>query len=310
MLDAALASLLADDPAVVPCDDLAAFWAVHRARIAARGATPIEAALLGGFAADRIGFAFAAGYQAALAAAFGGGAGELVSLCATEAAGAHPRAIEARLFEDGEGALRLQGRKRWSTMGTLAQALLVLAARGVDAQGRKALVLVRVSARAPGVRIAKLPDAPFAPEIPHAEVVLDGAPIEPSDVLPGDAWERYVKPFRTVEDAHVHAALLGHALALARRFASPRELVARLALLASATHGLAALAPSAPATHVALAGAIAEARGALAALEPTIVSLGGDVAARWTRDRPLLEVASKARALRLDRAFAALAGGA
>ncbi len=51
---------------------------------------PLEAAVRGGARADRVGYAFAAGYQAALRALFPLAPGQLGSLCATEAHGAHP----------------------------------------------------------------------------------------------------------------------------------------------------------------------------------------------------------------------------
>ena len=50
-------------------------------------------------------------------------------------------------------------------------------------------------------------------EIPHAEVGLDRVRVEASAVLPGDGYADYVKPFRTIEDAHVHCALLGYLVA-------------------------------------------------------------------------------------------------
>jgi alkylation response protein AidB-like acyl-CoA dehydrogenase len=228
-------------------------------------------------------------------------------LCVTESGGAHPRAIESRIEAEGD-ALRLSGRKRWSTMAAEAKELLVLAARGQAANGRKQLVLVRVAASAPGVRIVRMPDAPFAPEIPHAEISFDGVAIAEHQVLPGDAWESYVKPFRTVEDVYVHAALLGHAIALARRGGAERGLIARLAALVVTLRALSIGDPRAAAVHVALAGAIAEARAALEALGPAVTALGGEVASRWSRDRALLDVAGKARAQRVEVAFARLAG--
>src|SRR5262245_7801337 len=82
---------------------------------------PLQRALWSGFEADRLGYAFAGGYHAAL--------GRLVdharlpeakiSLAATESGGAHPRAIETRL--DGVGAeLRLRGEKTFATLASVA----------------------------------------------------------------------------------------------------------------------------------------------------------------------------------------------
>jgi alkylation response protein AidB-like acyl-CoA dehydrogenase len=305
VLDALLASLFGDVPTPLACDGVGAF--LEALARPPRGASPVEDAALGGFAADRLGYAFAAGYEAALRALLGGARDDLgiVTLCATEAGGAHPRAIEACLREDG-ARLRLRGHKRWSTMAPAAQTLLVLASRGEGAGGRKALVLAAVPRGAPGVVVSPMPPPPFAPEIPHAEVVFEDVEVPVEAVLPGDGWTRWVKPFRTVEDVHVHAALLGYATSLARRVGAGREVATKLAASLTAVCAIAALSPDAPATHLALAGAIEVSREALAALEPAIEAAPGEETARWARDRVLLEVAGKARAQRLERAFSRL----
>ena len=86
---------------------------------------------------------------------------------------AHPRAIATKLESDGDG-FTLTGRKKWVTGGPLADLLLVVASTGTDDAGKNRLRLVRVDARAPGVRIEPMPPTPFVPEIPHAQVVLEG----------------------------------------------------------------------------------------------------------------------------------------
>ena len=98
----------------------------------------------------------------------------------------------------------------------------------VDAQGRNALRMVRVPTDAPGVTLAPS-SAPFVPEIPHAEVTLDHVHVATDAVLPGDGYTEYVKPFRTVEDAHVHAALLGYLIGIARRHDFDRLLIEQIA---------------------------------------------------------------------------------
>ncbi len=67
---------------------------------------PMDRAVAGGFLADRIGYAFAAGYEAALRRlAPDLPEGPIVSLCITEKEGAHPRAIKARLDKRPLGRL-------------------------------------------------------------------------------------------------------------------------------------------------------------------------------------------------------------
>ena len=89
--------LLRDAPHPGPVTSLDAWWDRHRALSAL---VPIDRALVAGFVMDRLGYAFASGYQAAGAALFGD-QGEPGALCATEAGGVHPRAIETRLELEG-----------------------------------------------------------------------------------------------------------------------------------------------------------------------------------------------------------------
>lgn len=54
-----------------PCDNVAQWWPRHR-DICLANTDPLSRAIAGGFAADRVGWAFASGYQAALHALFPG----------------------------------------------------------------------------------------------------------------------------------------------------------------------------------------------------------------------------------------------
>ncbi len=279
-----------------------------------------QAAARSGFEADRIGFAFAAGYQAALRALLPTlKAGAIACLCATEATGAHPRAI-ATTLRDGV----LSGEKRWSTMAPMADVLLVVAKTGDDeAAGRPQLRLVAVSRADAGERlhVVTMPETPFIPEIPHAELRFDDVPIAPENVLPGDGYSSYVKPFRTVEDLHVHAALLGHLVALARRREWPRTLLEALVQTLVSVCALAAEDARDPSIHVAVGGTLAATTRVLAECDSLFATPVTNLAnlaneakesddqerTRFLRDRPLLGIAGRARAERLDAAWRALA---
>ena len=298
-----LTRLLSDDPTPLAAVDLDSFFRAHRARNGSFE-RPIDRAILGGFSADRVGYAFVAGYRNALQAL----APELdkeqvVALCATESGGNHPRAIETKL-ENNE----VTGRKRWTTLGGRASSLLVVASIGEE-NGRNRLKVVRVRADRPGVRIVPMAEAPFVPEIPHAEVHLDHVKVDDADVLPGDGYDRYLKPFRTVEDLHVHGALLGYLIGVARRASWPREVIEELASLVASVRMLAGEEPLAPATHVALAGLLAQAKRALERMEACWSTVDEGTRTRWERDRAILGVAGKARDARRDAAWRALQEG-
>jgi hypothetical protein len=165
---------------------------------------------------------------------------------------------------------------------------------------------VRVSTSAPGLRITPT-SAPFVPEIPHAEVELDHVPVATADILPGDGYADYLKPFRTVEDAHVHAALAGYLVGVARRH-EWHDLVERLLAVALATRAVALADPKLATTHVALAGVLTLATREVEELEVRWRAQVDDPEhARWQRDRPLLQVAMAARATRRERAWEQLA---
>ena len=72
--------------------------------------SPLEQAIWGGAHVDRLGYAFVAGYSAALARMFPG-APARSALAVTEAGGNHPRAIATRLA-DG----KLTGEKTFVSM--------------------------------------------------------------------------------------------------------------------------------------------------------------------------------------------------
>ena len=283
-----------------PAESLDAWFAAHRDKV--RGCAPIDAAILGGAAADRVAFAFAAGYRAALASMCPELPETLIpAFCATEAGGVHPRAIETRL-EEG----RVTGHKRFVTFAEQADTLLVVASIGQDDGGKNRLRLVRVDARGPGVTLSPLPETPFTPEMGHAEVRFESAPVV--STFPGDGYDRYLKPFRTIEDVHVHAALLGYLLGTAHRARWPLALRERLAAAIATVRAIAGDDPTRAEVHVALAGCIAEVRALLEATEAEWARAEPGVRARWERDRALFRVAEKARTLRLQAAWKKISG--
>lgn len=279
----------------------------------------VERALWGGIHADRLGYAFASGYRAALSSLCDHAARaenitvafpdpplpEVVALAATESGGAHPRAIGTRL-DDEAGVIVLRGEKTYTTLGTLADELLVVASRGVEADGKNRLRVVRVPKDAKGMTITPRGETPFAPEIPHARVRFDDVTVDPAAVLPGDGYDVWLKPFRTIEDIHVLAAVTGHLLGVGRAYGWSRDAIAELGTLALALVDLGARDAAAPLTHALLAGTFAHARRLAGELDASWSVVPEDERARWERDRALLMVAEGARAKRTETAWKAL----
>jgi hypothetical protein len=265
---------------------------------------PMDRAVAGGFLADRVGYAFAAGYEAALRRlAPDLPEGPIVSLCITEKEGAHPRAIKARLVEDPSGGFTLTGEKSFITAAIEAETLMVAASTGTDDDGKNRIKMALVERNRAGVTVTPMPDLPFVPEISHGVVSFSQVRVDESAILPGDGYADYIKPFRTIEDVHVLGAVMGHLVRVALLFSWPRETCQRLLALITAAGALAAGDPLLPATHLALAGFTDCFERFVVDIEPLWEKTDAETRDRWMRDRYLLGVAQKAREARLSAAW-------
>ncbi len=284
-------------------DDLDAWWADHR-QLDEQFADSFDRAFVGAMRVDRLGYAFAGGYREALAALFHDQLRSgLAALAATEEGGAHPSAIRTTLRSLPDGRYQLDGTKRWTTLATLVDHLFIVASEGTNDDGKNRLRVCRVGRDCPGVRLTAMPPTSFAPEIPHAELALETVAIEASDVLPGDGWETYVKPFRTIEDIHVHAALLGYLAGASTRRGFGSAIVEELLACTLALRAVKGASASAAEAHVALGGALRMAGHVVERFDVLVGDADDDEALRWKRDRPLLRVASAARTKRLEVAW-------
>ncbi len=298
-----LPQLSASQAAASPCESVAQWWPRHRA-IAGEHPDPIHQAIVGGFVADRVGWAFASGYQAALHALFPDAPGDRIcALCVTETDGNSPKSIKSTLKKSGD-AWALDGSKRWTTLGPDG-ALFFVAARDAAASGeRPAIKLVRVPSGSPGLRIQAMPPTKFVPEIPHAQLHFENLKIRETEILEGDGYDQYVKPFRTVEDIHVQAAVLSYLMREGQLLSWPQHWLERLSALLAALGKLSDMPAAHAETHIALAGALAIGAGLIGETEAFWQAAAGDpAAARWQRDRELLEMAGAARAQRTKRAW-------
>ncbi len=300
-MDRMLTWLMTHSPRPEPISSLDGWWARHGTLA---GDNSVERAIAGGFVADRLGYAFASGYQAALVRTFDIDGSAPAAFCATEKRSTHPRDMKCTL-RPAEDGYRIDGEKSFVTLGSFATCLLVVVTEGDGEDGRPRLKVVALDVR-DGVTVHSLPEGPFMPEIPHASLSLVDVHIAESDVLVGDGYARYLKPFRTVEDIHVHAALLGWLLQLARRFWDPIDVERVLSRLMT-IHTVAALDPTSPSTHLALAGAMRDV--ALLLEQAPWDRLDEPTRTRWERDRVLMTIAKKARTARREAARRKLAPG-
>ena len=248
--------LLSGPVAAQACEGVAQWWPRHR-DLGASIRNQFGHAVAGGLAADRIGWAFASGYQAALHALFVDAPDDRIcALCVTEAEGNSPRAIKSSLRKHGEGWL-LNGAKRWTTLGPEGALFFVAARDEAASADRAAIRIVKVQSDSAGLKLEVMRETNFVPEVPHARLQFENIDIPQAAVLPGDGYAMYVKPFRTVEDIYVNSAILAYLTREARRLAWPRDWLERCVATLASLQGLATRGPAAPATHIALAGALA-----------------------------------------------------
>lgn len=293
--------LLAAPPRVIEFSSFAQWWA-DTAEVRASHTSTVERAISLGFCADRVAMAFAGGYTSAVLALDSSLSlsHEPGAFCATEDGGAHPRAITTKLV-DG----RVTGTKRFVSFGTFAKTLLVVASEGAQADGRNRLKVVRVAASAPGVSLQDGAELPFVPEVPHASVQFDSAL---GEVLEGDGYEQFLKPFRSIEDLHVQAAVLAYVLNLSLRFGWPEAIAEQVLMVLTSATALGLEDPRSPSTHLMLAGLLAQSDAVLRAAEPHLALVDTAERERFVRDRPLMKIAGKAREARRVRAWQLVRG--
>lgn len=260
--------------------------------------SPLELAALGGRLAATPGEAFIAGYQAALRALWPSAPASLGALCATEARSLRAAELLTRL-----NGLTLNGQKDFVTAGEAADWLLV-AARCEEPGESPRLSLCVVYNGDPGVYCEPLPPMAVMPDIVHGRLRLENAHCER---LAGDGWDAYLKPFRSLEDVYVLAALVAWLWGVGEECEWPGRLRLRLLGVLGACADVTRQCPTEPAGHLLLAGVF-----------ELFDALEGDVlvalesgpppwATLWQRDRGILRMSGAARTKRLDKAWAAFA---
>jgi hypothetical protein len=277
-------------------------WRAVWEKAGTRWNRPIQRAIFAGLSCDRLAWAFASGYQAAIRCLYPHlPEGIVAAMCISESGGNHPRAIHTRVTATDRGYL-LDGEKRFITGGETADRLAVAASMGVE-NGRNVLRMAWVNPETAGVALSTAPPLPFIPELTHCSATFRQVFIPSGNLLPGDGYAEAVKPFRTIEDLHVTGAVLGHLLGIARRCGWPRGIVGQMTLLVAAVVSLAEENPRAPAVHVAMGGLLEQVDLLLDTLDPLWPGTGAAIHRRWQRDRPVLAIAARARQQRLEAAW-------
>ncbi|MCJ8168697.1 acyl-CoA dehydrogenase [Atopomonas sediminilitoris] len=255
--------------------------------------SPLALALLGGKTAATPGLAFLTGYQAALRALCPAAPQGLGALCVTENKSVRPNDMACRW--DGQ---QLNGRKDFVTAADAAQWVLV-AARCEAPEQPAQIRLLELDCDQSGVQVELLPALAMMPDIGHARIHFAAARAR---VLPGDGWDEYVKPFRSIEDLYVLTATVAWLFGVLQRAECDEPLRLQLLNLLSACAELTRHDARQADTHYLLAGAFSQFSALRGPIAQCMAALDNPAAALWTRDQALLSFAQKARDTRLEKA--------
>lgn len=287
-----------DEPALEQSEWKEAFDAAGRS-----WEEPIERAIAGGWYADCVGYAFAAGYQAALRRLVPDlPMSAYVALCVTEEDGNLPRMMRTTLQKEG-GRWLLNGEKTFVTHAKEAEILLIAAVTGQDERGRNQLRVVSLPADTPGVLITPLPDLPFVPEISHGRVLLQDVAVADEQILAGDGYDKYIRPFRTVEDLHVFGGIVAYLFRVATQRKWDTALREQAIALLTAILPLAQDRPNASHVHIAIGGMQQHMAHFIEQVDTRWSEEGGETWKKWRRDKRLLQVAESTRKQRLFNAW-------
>ncbi|OUS23633.1 hypothetical protein A9Q99_26675 [Gammaproteobacteria bacterium 45_16_T64] len=266
----------------------------------------VDRALLAGAISDRVAYAFSGGYQSALNALFPSSFdNKLSAFCVTEEGGNHPKAIQTTLIHTS-GQWFLNGSKKFITGGCDADRLFVAANQNIDTSQKPSIVMVEIYTSQSGIAITPMPTLPFVPEVTHGTATFDNVHINEGSICPGDGYDEYIKPFRTIEDIHISAALLGYICSTAIRLSWNQNFIERSLACILMHRELATMDAKSPSTHLVLAGVQQTAVELFQQAEPMWATTDPGAYSLWKRDKSILGIASAAQLKRKEKAWSTL----
>ena len=264
--------------------------------------TPIDKAIIGGFTCHQFSFAFMSGYQAALEQMFPFVApNELKALCVSEEKGGHPKSIQTILKDN-----IVTGLKTYVTAGTEAEHLLVLCKTEEMINDRPVLKMVYMPRQVSGVEVTNF-ELPFMKNVKHGRLALTETKIEADQVLKGDGYNDYTKPFRTLEDICVSASYQAMLLRQAVDNNWDDNLRDQLLLNIYTLKNLLKLPPSDQETHLLLAAVEHKFETLLPTIEEHILNhTSADFKTDWEGNKKVISMSKKIKELRLSKARASI----
>lgn len=269
--------------------------------------TPVDCAFIAGAWSTAMAYAFAGGYQAALRALYPeANPHKIYAFAVTEKGGNTPKAIQTTLTRSGNQFL-LKGEKTFITGIDAAETVLVAAwdAYHIDAIGsdRKNIKMVMLERESEGITFSKHAPMAFLSELSHGSMQLSNVRVEDEKILPGDGYDDYVKPFRTIEDIHVTSSLVGYLFSMGLKHRWPDTLQQQLFSILGQLRSIATLSAKDAGVHIALAGALDCFQLQLKRVGFQIELLPEETKLKWQQDKKIFGLASEARNKRTENAW-------
>lgn len=300
-----LEELLERDRSQVKVDSLKTWipsWRATQTRLGVE--TPFLPAVIAANEADRLAWAFFSGYQGAIQATFPGRTSHTAvsTICVNET-GKKITEITTSL-KGSRDKLSLDGSKSWSLTGVQDLDMFVLARReGGPLAGPGSLVCVQTSLHHEGVSLNTRSNQNVVPELPHGEARFNEVAVNPAQILPGDGYSDYVKPFRLREDVFVTACTLAYLLGEAREARWPTTWSQKCVAVISSLYACSTLSPHQPDTHILVAGALNMAGELIYETDFLWGKSATGKHGRWDRDFPLLSLGREARRQRVIKSW-------
>jgi hypothetical protein len=265
--------------------------------------SPFVAGIAAALQADRLAWAFFSGYQAAIRSAFPGAlpAATVAAFCVQEP-GRKISEITTSLDEDA-GGLLLRGHKSWLLADPQDFVLFVLARRAGRSKGPGSLAVVSLPFQADGIGRGPVRAQAMVPELAHTEVSFDAVSLSTSQILPGDGYADYAKPFRVREDICVTGCALACLFAEGRAGEWPAPWAQRCIAAIAGLESCSGMDPNDARTHILTAGTLSFAGAVIR--ESGQHWRDDQVAARdrWQRDRSILDLGKEARRQRAIKSW-------
>lgn len=123
--------------------------------------------------------------------------------------GAHPKHIKSSAKKVSDGFC-LNGDKTYLTNGPIADFFVVIAITG-QAYAKNQFTAFILSKDTPGLNVTAPINFPFLRPSPHGGIHLKDCMVKPEQVLgyPGEAYDKMVLPFRTIEDTMMMGPITG-----------------------------------------------------------------------------------------------------